>query len=155
MKRLLPFLLLATLIAEYTLILSTAQALPDHFWKHPYIHIYDENGNERSEFAVGERIRIVTYFPSPLYWVKVIDPDGQVKYRKLVWSPKTKEFDSGLLDNITDTIGPWEVEAGILFWYKVGTYHVIPVAPLGILGTLAACFTGLGIKSFKTRHHAR
>lgn len=158
MKKLVPFLLLTMLFAEYALILSTVQAqadpLPDSGWL-PYIRIYDENGNLRKEFVKGETIRIVTYFPSPIYKVYIIDPDGQVRYDRTVktqWgSPDFGKFDSGLLEDMTDKIGSWKVVAGVLISYKIRTYHVIAVAPLGIIGMLAACFTGLGLKSFRIR----
>jgi hypothetical protein len=163
MKKSLALVLFAVVILEYALILSTAQAQTQaqgptinnaSLMHRPYIHLYDEQGNLRTEFVQGEKIRIVTYFPSPIYIVKVIDPDGQVSFFKIVISHKCKHygvFDSGLLSGITDKNGEWHVEAGILCWFKVRSFFVVPFGPLGVVGILAACFTGFGLEYVKTR----
>jgi hypothetical protein len=114
----------------------------------PYIQIYDANGNLRTDFVVGEQLRIVSFYPFPYYQVKVINPDGKILYSRWVFS-KDGKFDSGLLSGLTDETGSWKVKAGIFFWYKVKTYFVVPVAPFGILGMFAACFIGFRIRYAK------
>jgi hypothetical protein len=122
---------------------------PDSLSK-PYIHICDANGNLRTEFAKGEQLRIVTFYPFPVYQVKVINPDGKVLFSK--WSlSEDGKFDSGLLSDLTGEMGSWKVEAGIFFFYEVKIYFVVPIAPFGVLGMFAACFTGFGIKYAKGR----
>jgi len=163
MKRILALALLTFVILEYALFFSSAQAqasaqnptvINSSLMHRPYIHLYDEHGNLRTEFVQGEKIRIVTYFPSPVYIVKAIDPDGQVSFFKIVISHKCEHygvFDSGLLSGLTDKNGEWHVEAGILCWFKVRSFFVVPFGPLGAVGILAACFTALGAKYVKTR----
>jgi hypothetical protein len=162
MKKSLALVLFAVVILEYALLFSSAQAqasaqgptVNNASLMHPYIKLYDEHGNLRTEFVQGEKIRIVTYFPSPVYIVKVIDPDGQVSFFKIVIAHKCTHygvFDSGLLSGITDKNGEWHVEAGILCWFKVRSFFVVPFGPLGVVGILAACFTALGAKYVKTR----
>jgi hypothetical protein len=163
MKKTLALALLTFIILEYALFFSSAQAQASarspainnsSLMHRPYIHLYDEQGNPRTEFVQGEKIRIVTYFPSPVYIVKVIDPDGQVSFFKIVISHKCEHhgiFDSGLLSGLTDKNGEWHVEAGILCWFKVRSFFVVPFGPLGVVGILAACFTGFGLKHLKTR----
>ena len=161
MKKVVSLVLLAVLFAEYSLILSASQVqaleqpttLSSTFHQ-PYIRLYDEQGHIRTEFVKGERIRIVTYYPSPIYIVKVTDPDGQLVYYKVVLSWKCKHygvFDSGLLAGLTSKAGTWNVEAGILCHFKVRVFNVVPVSPLGIMGIFAACFAGFGLKYIKTR----
>jgi len=161
MKRILALMLLAMLFAEYSLILSASQVqaleqsstLSSTFHR-PYIRLYDEQGHLRTEFVKGERIRIVTYYPSPIYIVKVIDPDGQLVYYKIVLSWKCKHygvFNSGLLSGLTSKTGTFEVEAGIHCRFKVRVFNVVPVSPLGIMGIFAACFAGFGLKYIKAR----
>lgn len=161
MKKSLALVLFAVVILEYVLIFSTAQAetqaqtisyssLPAH----PYIRLYDEHGNLRTEFVVGERIGIVTYFPSPVYLVKLTDPDGIVQFWKVVVCCNCKHcgvFDSGLLSGLIDKTGTWEVCAGIFCRFKVKTLFVTPASPLGVIGMLVACFAGFGLKYVKTR----
>jgi hypothetical protein len=161
MKKILALVLLAVLFAEYSLILSASQvqaleqsttlSLTCHY---PYIRLYDEQGHLRTEFVKGERIRIVTYYPSPVYIVKITDPEGQLVYYKVVLSCKRKHygvFDSGLLSGLTSKTGTFEVEAGIHCRFKVRVFNVVPVSPLGIMGIFAACFAGFGLKYMKAR----
>jgi hypothetical protein len=162
MKKILALTLLTFVILEYALFFSSAQAqaaaqnpnVNNASLMHPYIKLYDEQGNLRTEFVQGERIRIVTYFPSPVYIVKIIDPDEQVAYSKIVIAHQCEHygvFDSGLLSGLTDKNGEWHVEAGIFCWFKVRSFFVVPFGPLGVVGMFAACFTGLGVKYIKTR----
>jgi hypothetical protein len=161
MKRTLALVLFAVVILQYALIFSTAQAetqtqLPNYSpqYNHPYIRLYDEHGNIRTEFVIGEKIRIVTYFPSPTYLVKLIDPDGNVRFWRIVvthYGSHFGKFDSGLLSGLIDKSGTWEVDAGIFCRFKVKTFFVAPVAPLGVIGMFAACFAGFGVKYLKTR----
>jgi hypothetical protein len=163
MKKSLALVLFTVVILEYALLFTTAQAqastqnptVTDASLIHlPYIHLYDEQGNLRTEFFQGEKIRIVTYYPSPIYIVKVIDPDGQTVFFKLVIAHECEHFgvfDSGLLSGLTDKNGEWHVEAGIFFWFKVKSFFVVPFGPLGVIGMFAACFTGFGLKYLKTR----
>jgi hypothetical protein len=164
MKKSLALLIFAVVILQYALIFSTAQATtqtqlvnyspPNN---HPYIRLYDEHGNIRTEFVVGERIRIVTYLPSPIYLVKLTDPAGNVRFWKVVVTHCGSHFgmfDSGLLPGLIDKTGNWEVYAGIFCKFKVKTFFVAPVGPLGVIGMFAACFAGFGVKYLKSRTHA-
>jgi len=163
MKKSLALVLLAVIILEYALFLSNAQAqaatqnptVNNSSLMHlPYIHIFDEAENLRTEFFQGEKIRIVTYYPSPVYIVKVIDPDDQVSFFKIVIAHECAHygvFDSGLLSGLTDKNGEWHVEAGIFCWFKVKSFFVVPFGPLGVIGILAACFTGFSLQYAKTR----
>jgi hypothetical protein len=158
MRRSLALIFLAVIILEYGLVFSTAQAQTpvqtqvtnsSLLTQRPYIHLHDQYGNLRTEFVQGEQMRIVTYFPSPMYLVKVVDPDGKTLFWKVVLSCDCKHyglFDSGLMSGLTVKPGTCYVETGILFWFKVKTFFVTPVAPLGVIGMLTACFTGLGVK---------
>ena len=161
MKKVVSLVLLAVLFTEYSLILSASQVqaleqsttLSSTFHQ-PYIRLYDEQGHLRTEFVKGERIRIVTYYPSPIYIIKITDPEGQLVYCKVVLSWKCKHygvFDSGLLSGLTSKTGTFEVEAGIRCRFKVRAFNVVPVSPLGIMGIFAACFAGFGLKYLKTR----
>jgi exosortase/archaeosortase family protein len=47
----------------------------------------------------------------------------------------------------------WEACAGIFCRFQVKTLFVTPVSPLGVIGMLAACFTGLELRYFKTGAH--
>ena len=131
-------------LACCTMILSVQQVRAAA----PYIKVYGENGEYRDQFASGERIGIEVYFPSPMYEVKVYDPDGDRCYHE--WVVFSTHFDSGLLADLTDKMGSWEIKAGVRIlcfrWYKVQTYHVVPISEFGVLGIVAACFIGYGIK---------
>lgn len=163
MKKILALALLTFVIVEYALFFSSAQTQVSAqnptvnnawFTYHPYIHLYDEQGNLRTEFVQGERIRIVTYFPTPLYIVKVIDPDGEISFSKVVWAYECEHygvFDSGLLSGLTAKNGEWHAEAGIFCLFKVRSFFVVPFGSLGVVGIFAACFTGLGAKYIKNR----
>ena len=162
MKKILALALLTFVTLEYALFFSSAQAqaaaqnptINNASLMHPYIKLYDEQGNLRTEFVQGERIRIVTYFPSPVYLVKVVGPDGKILFSRVILSWKCRHygvFDSGLMSGLTGKPGTCYVEAGILCWFKVKTFFVTPVAPLGVVGMLAMCFTGLGVKYLRTR----
>jgi hypothetical protein len=161
MKKYFGLVLLAVLVAEYAVFFTSPVQARDpstDLWSQsrPYIRLYDANGHIRnpSEFVEGEKIEIKTYFPSPIYLVAVTDPNGKIRFWKIVISIKCKHygvFDSGLLTGLTDKLGSWEVYAGILCIFKVRTFHVVPVAPLGVIGIFAACFAGLGTKYVKTR----
>jgi len=149
------------LLAEYSLILSSSQVQAleqsttfSSIYHHPYIHLNDEQGRLRNEFVKGERIRIIAYYSSPVYIVKITNPDGQLVYCKVVLSWKCKHygvFDSGLLSGLTSKTGTFEVEAGIRCRFKVRVFNVVPVSPLGIMGIFAACFAGFGLKYIKAR----
>ena len=163
MKKSLALVLFAVVILEYAMFFSSAQAqtraqsanITNASYLHlPYIHLYDEQGNLRTEFFQGEKIRIVTYYPSPAYIVKVIDPDDQVSFFKIIIAHECEHygvFDSGLLSGLTDKNGEWHVEAGRFCWFKVKPFFVVPFGPLGVVGILAACFTGFSLKYVKTR----
>jgi len=163
MKKSLALMLFAVVILEYALFFTTAQAQTStqnptihnaSLMHRPYIHLYDEQGNLRTEFFQGEKIRIVTYYPSPVYIVKVIDPDDQVSFFKIVIAHECTHygvFDSGLLSGLTDKNGEWHVEAGIFCWFKVKSFFVVPFGPLGVIGILAACLTGFSLKYVKIR----
>ena len=162
LKKSLALVFLAVIILEYCLFFSTVQAqvpAQDQITNsspgfRPYIRLYDEYGNLRTEFVQREQMRIVTYFPSPIYLLKVVDPDGKTLFWTVVVSSDCRHygvFDSGLISGLTDKPGKCYVETGILFWFKVRTFFVTPVAPLGVVGILAACFTGLGLKYAKAR----
>lgn len=165
MKKRLALVLFAVIILEYALFLSNAHAqaatqnptVNNSSLMHlPYIHIFDEAENLRTEFFQGEKIRIVTYYPSPVYIVKVIDPDDQVSFFKIVIAHECAHygvFDSGLLSGLTDKNGEWHVEAGIFCWFKVKSFFVVPFGPLGVVGILAACFTGFSLQYAKTRRN--
>lgn len=165
MKKTLALALFAVVILEYALFFSAAQAQvqPQNpninntsLFHLPYIRLYDEQGNQRTEFFQNEKVRIVTYFPSPIYIVRVIDPDGETVFSKMVVAHECAPYgvyDSGLLTGLTDKNGEWHVEAGILCWFKVKPFFVVPYTPLGILGIFAACFTGFSLQYAKTRRN--
>lgn len=144
MKKIVPLMFFTLIIASYATLVASAQVD-----ENPYVWIYDEYGHTRDEFLLGEKLRIVAYDSHTPYTVKLYDSDGMLrKY----WLSDTPHFDSGLLDDVTDKLGPWLVEVrDLICKFAVGTYNVIPEVAFGILGALAACFTGFGIKSLRAK----
>jgi len=141
MKRIMPIIVFGLIVASFATLVVQVKA--------PMVWLYDKDGNPRDEFALGEGVRIVAFDSAIPYTVKVFDPDGDL--RKF-WLVSTNNFDSGVLYDITDELGPWVVEVrDKRCKFAVAMYNTIPEAAFGILGVLAACFTGLGLKSLKAK----
>jgi len=65
------------------------------------------------------------------------------------------DYDSGLLDSISDELGDWEIWVGsACTYFTVAHFQVIPGTPLGVAAVLAACFASLGTKRLRSRKTA-
>lgn len=110
----------------------------------PWVTTYDESGNPCDIFNLGDKVRILAYSKTTPYDVYVYDPDSVERKH---WVSNIEDFDSGLLDDISDKLGDWEVNAGtVSTHFGTAWYMVIPGMPLGVIATLTACFASLGLK---------
>lgn len=144
MKKVVGLILFALVLASYATFVSNVQA-----GENPFVWVEDEYGVMRDVFLPGEKLRIVAYDSHTPYGISLYDPTGSLRKN---WTSYTVSFDSGLLLYATDKLGPWLVEVRDLECkFAVCMYNVIPEVAFGVLGALAACFTGFGIKSLRAR----
>ena len=143
MKKLLPLMLFGLILTSFAVLVANVKATHN-----PMVWIYDKDGNPRDEFALGEGVRIVVY-DSAYFTLKVYDPDGDMRFFDIS-APGL--YDTGVRYDLTDKIGPWVIEVrDTRCKFAVAMYNTIPEAAFGILGVLAACFTGLGLKSIRAK----
>jgi hypothetical protein len=117
--------------------------------ENPWVSIFDESGKACDRFNVGDKVNITTY-SNPIYGdytIEVTDPTDVVKFFHTVSGGGRYTI---ILANITDELGLWTVEVGpINAHYATGYYQVIPEAPLGVAGALAACFACFGLNKLR------
>ena len=131
------FLLVLWTLAAATLIASTDAE------ENPVIWIYNEDGDVSDSFNIGDKVGIKACSATTPYDIYVYDPDGDERYH---WQTGLEDWDSGLLTDISDELGWWEVKAGTTeTHFATGYYQVIPEVLFGTLAAVGACFAGLGI----------
>lgn len=69
------------------------------------------------------------------------DPSGGLRYE---WKSNEVEFDSGLIDDITDELGDWKVLAGTAGQFATGRYSTGGYTVIPEVGTLMVKVTSFG-----------
>jgi len=150
MRKLVVLPFLAILLAFMFIASAPQRTLAE---ENPMVWVEDEDGNIRELFYIGEEVRIKAYSRTTPYDIYVYDPDGNVHH---YWESNTQNYDSGLIDDITDELGWWEVQAGTATTrYASAWYEVIHEVPLGVATALTTCFAGLGLGLLRQRRQER
>lgn len=137
------FLMFLWTLAAATLIASTDAE------ENPMIWIYNEDGDASDTFNIGDKVGIKACSATTPYHIYVYDPDGDERKHWQTWA---EDFDSGLLTDVSDELGWWEVKAGTgRTHFATGYYQVIPEVLFGTLAALGACFAGLGITRIRRK----
>lgn len=139
--------LLTTSVIVALCVLSFAQLVMAE--DNPWVATFDTNDDPKTQFMPGETVRIKAYSHSTPYYIYVYKPDASLA--KTI-GPINNDQYSGDHNDISTILGWWTIHCIDASTHMgVGQYEVIPVAPLGTLGILGACFAGLGIKSLRTK----
>jgi hypothetical protein len=117
------------------------------------VRIYDQNGNEKNLFQLGDKVQIVTFLGNTPYILTVTDPDG-------IQVVSTRIDDNGfryIYANITTKITTdpnhlWVVRADDQAGeYAVGNYNVVPEVQLGTIAVLGAFLADFGVRYVKRK----
>jgi hypothetical protein len=113
----------------------------------PAVATYDAlTGNPKSTFALNEDVNVTAYAPGPdPYYIIVLTPSNKAGVLGPFAGGTThSEIQDTDLSNQT---GIWYLLVGnFKVGLGVGYFNVIPFAPVGVVGVLAACFVGAGLK---------
>jgi len=147
---------LALLVIVGAIALSLAQsALADTV--PPTLHTYNAvTGAPQSTFSLNELVNITGYADYD-YVILVLRPDSTNFMIYNTTAGPTSLFTGGatytaIRSDLSTELGTWDLVLGdTRLEITVAYVHVIPFAPLGVVGILGACFVGAGLKLRKRK----
>jgi hypothetical protein len=148
--RKLAFLTLSVIVGA--IALSLAQFVLASRSGDPTLHTYNAvTGAPQSTFNLNSLVNITAYSPCD-YAILVLRPDSTSFTIYNTTVGPTTLFTGGatysaLRSDLSTELGTWDLVLGDTHVDFVVAYiHVIPFAPLGVVGILGACFVGAGLK---------
>jgi hypothetical protein len=115
----------------------------------PWILTYDTSDNLQQSFNLGEAVRVKSY-ADVQYYIIVVKPGNLPGFSIGPISGGSVYTDDR--SDLSNVAGDWHL---VLFdttaEFAIGYFHVIPFAPLGVVGILGACFLVAGLKLRKKK----
>jgi hypothetical protein len=148
MLRRLSYVTLLVLCAAFALSLvqcamvRTVSAAPTQ-WAKTYDSV---SGNPKSTFNLNEAVNLTAYSSDIQdYYIVVVKPDLTSTFIGPITHGTT--YSALHSTDLSDQVGVWYLIVGNFHaGFAVGYFQVVPFAPLGVVGVLAACFIGTGLK---------
>jgi hypothetical protein len=142
MMRKLAYLTLLVIGAAYALSFARPSLAGDK-----WVATYDAlTGNPKSTFALNEDVNVTAYSADLVdYYIIVKTPSNAAGQLGPFTGGNThSEIHDTDLSNET---GVWYLLVGdFTIGFGVGEFNVVPFVPLGVVGVLAVCFVGVGVK---------
>lgn len=110
----------------------------------PWIHTYDTSDIPRQSFNLGDTVRVKSY-ADVQYYIIVVEPGNLPGFLiGPISGGSVSTLDRSDLSNVG---GDWHLALlDTTAEFSIGYFHVIPFAPLGVVGILGACFLVAGLK---------